>query len=112
MTPPRRRQRHLRAAEAAGRSDIADTSCSGQAVAPRGADRGLEHGHRAGGVQPHLLPLADRVVAPTTTAGPAGHDVTLFGLPHGQPAAIAAGLPESTVIIDPGADFRLTEPNA
>ncbi|MBF6469709.1 hypothetical protein IU427_31765 [Nocardia beijingensis] len=62
-------------------------------------------------MQSHLRPLADRVLAPTTTADPAGHDVTLLGLPHGQPAAITADLPESTVTTDCG-DFRLTEPNA
>ncbi len=63
-------------------------------------------------MQPHLLPLADRVHARTTAAELASHDVTLLGLPHGQPAAIAAELPESTVIVDCGADFRLSEPNA
>ncbi|MFG3618877.1 hypothetical protein [Nocardia sp. NPDC047654] len=51
------------------------------------------------------------MLARTTAAGPAGHDVTLLGLPHGQPAAMTADLPESTVTTDCG-DFRLTEPNA
>lgn len=59
--------------------------------------------------QPHLLPLADRVLAPTTAAELSGHDVVFLGLPHGQSAAIAEQLPESTVVIDCGADFRLRD---
>ncbi len=60
-------------------------------------------------LQPHLLPLADRVLAPTTVDELAGHDIVFLGLPHGQSAAIAEQLPQSTVIIDCGADFRLTD---
>ncbi|WP_067864105.1 N-acetyl-gamma-glutamyl-phosphate reductase [Nocardia shimofusensis] len=59
--------------------------------------------------QPHLLPLADRILAPTTAAELSGHDVVFLGLPHGQSAAIAEQLPESTVVIDCGADFRLRD---
>ncbi|WP_040795591.1 N-acetyl-gamma-glutamyl-phosphate reductase [Nocardia higoensis] len=59
--------------------------------------------------QPHLLALADRILAPTTVEELSGHDVVFLGLPHGQSAAIAAQLPESTVIIDCGADFRLRD---
>ncbi|MBF6357839.1 N-acetyl-gamma-glutamyl-phosphate reductase [Nocardia higoensis] len=59
--------------------------------------------------QPHLLPLADRVLAPTTAEELSGHDVVFLGLPHGQSAAIAEQLPESTVVIDCGADFRLRD---
>ena len=58
---------------------------------------------------PHLLPLADRVLAPTSTDELAGHDVVFLGLPHGNSAEIATALPDSTVIIDCGADFRLTD---
>jgi N-acetyl-gamma-glutamyl-phosphate reductase len=63
-------------------------------------------------LQPHLLSLAGWVLAPTTTAEPADHDVIFLGLPHGQSAAIAAELPESTVITDCGANFRLTDSRA
>ncbi|WP_067697568.1 N-acetyl-gamma-glutamyl-phosphate reductase [Nocardia jejuensis] len=70
---------------------------------------GSNAGTPLGALQPHLLPLADRILAPTTLDELAGHDVVFLGLPHGQSAAIAQQLPESTVIIDCGADFRLTD---
>ncbi|MBH0780297.1 N-acetyl-gamma-glutamyl-phosphate reductase [Nocardia bovistercoris] len=70
---------------------------------------GANAGATLGEHQPHLLPLADRVLAPTTVEQLAGHDVVFLGLPHGRSAAIAAELPESTVIIDCGADFRLRD---
>ncbi|MBF6438951.1 N-acetyl-gamma-glutamyl-phosphate reductase [Nocardia cyriacigeorgica] len=70
---------------------------------------GSNAGTRLGALQPHLLPLADRVLAPTTVEELAGHDVVFLGLPHGQSAALAEQLPHSTVIIDCGADFRLTD---
>src|SRR5690606_34588884 len=59
--------------------------------------------------QPHLLELADRTLAPTTVEELAGHDVVFLGLPHGQSAALAEQLADSTVIIDCGADFRLRD---
>ncbi|MVU83146.1 N-acetyl-gamma-glutamyl-phosphate reductase [Nocardia sp. ET3-3] len=70
---------------------------------------GSNAGTTLGELQPHLLPLADRVLGPTTVEELAGHDVVFLGLPHGQSAAIAKALPESTIIIDCGADFRLTD---
>lgn len=70
---------------------------------------GSNAGELLGTLQPHLLPLADRVLEPTTVETLAGHDVVFLGLPHGQSAAIAQALPESTVVIDCGADFRLTD---
>lgn len=57
---------------------------------------------------PHLLPLADRVLEPTDAALLAQHDVVFLGLPHGHSAELAKQLGD-TVIIDCGADFRLTE---
>ncbi|MET7772806.1 N-acetyl-gamma-glutamyl-phosphate reductase [Nocardia sp. NPDC005366] len=70
---------------------------------------GSNAGSRLGKHQPHLLPLADRVLAPSTAEELAGHDIVFLGLPHGQSAALARALPESTVIIDCGADFRLRD---
>lgn len=58
---------------------------------------------------PHLLPLADRTLGPTEVDVLAGHDVVFLGLPHGHSAAIAEQLGTDTLIIDCGADFRLTE---
>ncbi|MHA3021217.1 N-acetyl-gamma-glutamyl-phosphate reductase [Mycobacterium sp. BMJ-28] len=57
---------------------------------------------------PHLLPLAGRVLEPTDAELLAGHDVVFLGLPHGHSAALAEQLGD-TVIIDCGADFRLTD---
>jgi N-acetyl-gamma-glutamyl-phosphate reductase len=70
---------------------------------------GSNAGETLGGLQPHLLPLADRVLEPTTPETLADHDVVFLALPHGQSGAIAAQLPESTVVIDCGADFRLAD---
>lgn len=58
---------------------------------------------------PHLLPLAGRVLEPTETEILAGHDVVFLALPHGHSAALAEQLGDDTVIIDCGADFRLTD---
>ncbi|WP_188830995.1 N-acetyl-gamma-glutamyl-phosphate reductase [Nocardia camponoti] len=73
---------------------------------------GSNAGTALGTLQPHLLPLADRILEPTTPETLAGHDIVFLGLPHGQSAAIAAALPDDTVVIDCGADFRLTDPDA
>ncbi|MBB4964378.1 N-acetyl-gamma-glutamyl-phosphate reductase [Saccharothrix violaceirubra] len=62
--------------------------------------------------QPHLLPLADRVLAETTPENLAGHDVVFLALPHGKSAEIAARLGTDTVVIDCGADHRLTDARA
>ncbi|MDX3078070.1 N-acetyl-gamma-glutamyl-phosphate reductase [Streptomyces sp. NPDC088354] len=67
-------------------------------------------GQRLGGLQPHLLPLADRVLQPTDPEVLAGHDVVFLALPHGQSAAVAEQLGENVLIVDCGADFRLTDP--
>ncbi|NMO04880.1 N-acetyl-gamma-glutamyl-phosphate reductase [Gordonia sp. TBRC 11910] len=58
---------------------------------------------------PHLLPLADVVLADTTPEVLAGHDVVFLGLPHGTSAVIADALPPTTIVIDCGADFRLSD---
>lgn len=61
---------------------------------------------------PHLTPLAQRVVEPTDADALAGHDVVFLGLPHGHSAALAEQLGPDTLIIDCGADFRLTDAHA
>ena len=70
---------------------------------------GSNAGERLGALQPHLLPLADRVLLDTTVETLSGHDVVVLGLPHGQSAVIAQALGDDTVVIDCGADFRLTD---
>ncbi|MFL1428489.1 MULTISPECIES: N-acetyl-gamma-glutamyl-phosphate reductase [unclassified Nocardiopsis] len=59
--------------------------------------------------QPHLLPLADRVLAPTDVDSLRGHDLVFLALPHGQSAEIARQLGEDVLVIDCGADFRLVD---
>ncbi len=66
-------------------------------------------GEALGSLQPHLVPLAERVLEPTELDVLAGHDVVFLGLPHGQSGAIAAELGDDTVVIDCGADFRLDD---
>ncbi len=61
---------------------------------------------------PHLLPLAQRVLEPTEVEVLAGHDVVFLALPHGHSAALAEQLGPDTVVIDCGADFRLTDAGA
>jgi N-acetyl-gamma-glutamyl-phosphate reductase len=61
---------------------------------------------------PHLIPLAQRVVEPTELDVLSGHDVVFLGLPHGHSAALAEQLGPDTLIIDCGADFRLTDASA
>ncbi|GAA2754458.1 N-acetyl-gamma-glutamyl-phosphate reductase [Amnibacterium kyonggiense] len=65
-------------------------------------------GRTVGEVQPHLASSADLVFQDTTTEVLAGHDVVFLALPHGQSGAIAAQLPDDVLVIDAGADHRLT----
>lgn len=58
---------------------------------------------------PHLMPLADRLLEPTDAQTLAGHDVVFLALPHGNSAQIAEQLGPTTIVIDCGADFRLTD---
>ena len=71
---------------------------------------GSSAGGRLGSLQPHLTPLADRVLQETSAATLTDHDVVFLALPHGASSVVAAELPEQTVVIDCGADFRLRDP--
>jgi N-acetyl-gamma-glutamyl-phosphate reductase len=66
-------------------------------------------GSTLGDHHPHLIPLAQHVIEPTEPAVLASHDVVFLALPHGNSAALADQLSPETLIIDCGADFRLTE---
>ncbi|MGV9243648.1 N-acetyl-gamma-glutamyl-phosphate reductase [Streptomyces sp. NPDC003710] len=66
-------------------------------------------GQRLSALQPHLLPLADRVLQETGPEQLAGHDVVFLALPHGQSAAVADRLGTDVLVIDMGADFRLED---
>src|SRR3954452_24808346 len=71
---------------------------------------GSNAGQLLGTLQPHLVPLADRVLEETSTDTLAGHDVVFLALPHGQSGPVAKELGDDVVVIDCGADFRLTDP--
>src|SRR6516162_7221015 len=58
---------------------------------------------------PHLTPLAQRTLELTGLDVLTGHDVVFLALPHGYSAALAEQLSPETLIIDCGADFRLTD---
>ncbi len=66
-------------------------------------------GMRVREVHPHLTPLADRTMLVTTPESLAGHDVVFLALPHGASAALVDHLPADAIVIDCGADFRLTD---
>ncbi|MET9531852.1 N-acetyl-gamma-glutamyl-phosphate reductase [Streptomyces sp. NPDC006649] len=66
-------------------------------------------GQALGALQPHLRPLAGRVLQPTTADVLAGHDVVFLALPHGQSAAVAEQLGGDVLVVDMGADFRLKD---
>lgn len=70
---------------------------------------GASAGGRFGDAQPHLVPLAGRTVLATTAENLAGHDVVFLALPHGASAAVAEALPPEVLVVDCGADFRLTD---
>ncbi|RYV49452.1 N-acetyl-gamma-glutamyl-phosphate reductase [Pengzhenrongella frigida] len=69
-------------------------------------------GSALGEHHPHLRALADRVLQPTSAETLAGHDVVVLGLPHGASGEIAAQLDPGTIVLDLGADHRLTDAGA
>src|ERR1700742_104651 len=69
-------------------------------------------GSTLGEHHPHLIPLAQRVVEPTELAVLDGHDGVFLALPHGHSAALAEQLSPDNLIVDCGADFRLTDSGA
>jgi N-acetyl-gamma-glutamyl-phosphate reductase len=66
-------------------------------------------GDRLGRHHPHLVDLVDRVLEPTAVNALDGHDVVVLALPHGESGALAAYLAAEALVIDCGADHRLTE---
>ncbi len=66
-------------------------------------------GSRLGAHHQHLVELADRLLEPTTASVLDGHDVVVLALPHGESGALAAELAPETLVVDCGADHRLTD---
>ena len=58
--------------------------------------------------QPHLRSLAHLELQPTDAATLAGHDIVFLALPHGKSGEITDALPAETLVVDCGADHRLT----
>lgn len=69
-------------------------------------------GETLGQHHPHLTPLADRVLEPTTAEVLAGHDAVILALPHGASGPLAESLSPEVLVLDCGADFRLADAKA
>jgi N-acetyl-gamma-glutamyl-phosphate reductase len=62
--------------------------------------------------QPHLRSLAHLTLQDTTPEVLSGHDVVFLALPHGQSAQYTEQLADTPLVIDAGADHRLTSKDA
>ena len=60
--------------------------------------------------QPHLRSLTHLELQDTTPEILAGHDVVFLALPHGQSGQYTDALGDTPLVIDAGADHRLTDP--
>jgi N-acetyl-gamma-glutamyl-phosphate reductase len=83
--------------------------CGHPEVALGALTAGDSAGSTLGEHHPHLVSLAERTLDATTPAALSGHDVVFLALPHGQSAALAEALGDDVVVVDCGADFRLTD---
>ncbi|WP_423923743.1 N-acetyl-gamma-glutamyl-phosphate reductase [Frigoribacterium sp. 2-23] len=63
-------------------------------------------------LQPHLRSLAHLTLVETTAENLRGHDVVFLALPHGKSGAITAELGDDSLVVDCGADHRLTDESA
>ena len=59
--------------------------------------------------QPHLRSLSHLTLQDTTPENLAGHDIVFLALPHGQSAQYTEMLADVPLVIDAGADHRLTD---
>jgi N-acetyl-gamma-glutamyl-phosphate reductase len=64
------------------------------------------------GVHPHLRSLAGLQFQETTPDTLAGHDVVFLALPHGRSGELTEHLSAETLLVDCGADHRLTDVSA
>jgi len=62
--------------------------------------------------QPHLRSLRDLILQDTTPDVLAGHDIVFLALPHGQSGQYTDALGDVPLVIDAGADHRLTSKDA
>ena len=73
---------------------------------------GSRSGEDVAAVHPHLAPLAGTPLLPTEAAALRDADVVFLALPHGRSAELVAQLPEDTLVVDLGADYRLVGADA
>ncbi|MDQ1547687.1 MAG: N-acetyl-gamma-glutamyl-phosphate reductase [Actinomycetota bacterium] len=66
-------------------------------------------GQKLSSVQPHLRSLADLLLVDTTPQNLAGHDIVFLALPHGKSGELTTQLDGVTLVVDCGADHRLTD---
>ncbi|MFK3678674.1 N-acetyl-gamma-glutamyl-phosphate reductase [Microbacterium sp. NPDC090218] len=62
--------------------------------------------------QPHLRSLAHLTLQDTTPEILSGHDIVFLALPHGQSGQYTDALNDAPLVIDAGADHRLTSASA
>jgi N-acetyl-gamma-glutamyl-phosphate reductase len=62
--------------------------------------------------QPHLRSLAHLTLQDTTPQILSGHDIVFLALPHGQSGQYTDALGDAPLVIDAGADHRLTSQSA
>ncbi|PRB10434.1 N-acetyl-gamma-glutamyl-phosphate reductase [Microbacterium sp. MYb62] len=62
--------------------------------------------------QPHLRSLAHLTLQDTTPEILSGHDIVFLALPHGQSGQYTDALGDAPLVIDAGADHRLTSSSA
>lgn len=60
--------------------------------------------------QPQLRSLRHLTLSETTPEALAGHDVVFLALPHGKSGAVTEDLPDDVLVVDCGADHRLSDP--
>lgn len=63
-------------------------------------------------LQPHLRSLASLTLQDTTPETLSGHDIVFLALPHGQSGQYTDALGDTPLVIDAGADHRLTSQSA
>jgi len=59
--------------------------------------------------QPHLRSYGELMLQPTTPDVLSGHDLVFLALPHGRSGQLAAHLGDEGIVVDCGADHRLTD---
>jgi len=66
-------------------------------------------GHALCEVQPHLRSYGDLTLQPTTPEVLSGHDLVFLALPHGKSGELTAHLGDDILVVDCGADHRLSD---